>query len=461
MAAVDTIRLVAECRLFVQPIQKGAYKLGALAKQVTKQRRAHSAAESGGRVVRGGDRDLADAAAQALLGAQQKTDIRKRLTHPVHGFPARMHPATARKLVATVLEDRARSAEPPTVLDPFCGSGTVLVEGLRAGARAIGVDINPVAVSIATAKTWTAVGTRRAELRRSGRRIAGMALEEGKAARRAGYQTPAERAPRGVDAKLRNRRLSEWFAPHVRRELEHMSGAIERIGGSDRELGVALEVVLSSVLYKVSRRASDTDPSRVERRVGRGAAARQFERRVEELCVGLTALARTAPEPGQVLCGDARQLARLGLKAGIADAVVSSPPYAGTYDYVDQHRLRLDFLGLDAEGFREAEIGSRRGFRGNAAERRHARRRWDRDLAATFAEMARVLVPKGRAAVVMGDSVAGTRPVFAEEVVRVASAEHFVLVAWAGQARPKLGSAELKAFSTRGKREYVFLLAKK
>jgi hypothetical protein len=263
-----------------------------------------------------------------------------------------------------------------------------------------------------------------------------------------------------VDAATRNRRLTNWFAPHVRRELEYLAASIERLRHRDRELGSILEVVLSSVLYKVSRRASDTDPTRVDRRVARGAAARLFEGRAEDLCAGLAALARTAPAPGRAHGGDARDLSALGLADGSFDAVVTSPPYAGTYDYFDQHRLRLDFLGFEATAFRMTEIGSRRGFRGNASERRHARRQWERDLGAAFAEMARVLAPGGRAAVVLGDSVAGSRAAFADEAVRGAAEGCLEVTAWAAQERPKLGSAERRAFGKRPKREYLFLLRK-
>ena len=37
-------------------------------------------------------------------------------------------------------------------VDPFVGSGTSLVEGLLAGRRAVGIDLNPLAVAVAEAK---------------------------------------------------------------------------------------------------------------------------------------------------------------------------------------------------------------------------------------------------------------------------------------------------------------------
>ena len=41
------------------------------------------------------------------------------------------------------------------LLDPFCGSGTIVAEAQEAGIRAIGVDNNPIAITISKAKTMS------------------------------------------------------------------------------------------------------------------------------------------------------------------------------------------------------------------------------------------------------------------------------------------------------------------
>ncbi len=38
------------------------------------------------------------------------------------------------------------------LLDPFCGSGTILYEGMSAGMDVVGFDMNPLAVTVAKAK---------------------------------------------------------------------------------------------------------------------------------------------------------------------------------------------------------------------------------------------------------------------------------------------------------------------
>ncbi len=68
-------------------------------------------------------------------------------THCFHTYPAMMIPQVARRLINML----GRCGM--TLLDPFCGSGTTLVEARMARLNAWGVDINPLALLIARAKT--------------------------------------------------------------------------------------------------------------------------------------------------------------------------------------------------------------------------------------------------------------------------------------------------------------------
>jgi len=76
------------------------------------------------------------------------------LTHGLHPYPARMVPQIAERLIRRYLIEKF---SPPhnryAVMDPFCGSGTVLVEARRLGVSSVGVDINPLAVLLARVKS--------------------------------------------------------------------------------------------------------------------------------------------------------------------------------------------------------------------------------------------------------------------------------------------------------------------
>jgi SAM-dependent methyltransferase len=417
-----------------------------------RSRRSLSTVRSDAPVETGGEPTAARALDDALRAPAAEPDATASLTHPVHTYPARMHPATAERLLELVAEPGR------TVLDPFCGAGTVLVEACRQGIAAIGVDINPLAVAIAQAKTWLPPAGRRRALVEAARQIAGAAWAEGKAARRSGHTGRGHRGPQGAAGRARDKKIGPWFAPHVRRELEFLASEIDRVRARDDELAGHLTVLLSAILYKVSRRASDTDPRRVDRNVGRGAAGRLFRQRAEMLVAGLDELAAGNPPMPEVRLGDARHLGEVGIGRSSIDAVVTSPPYAGTYDYADQHQLRLDFLGISDRRFRSREIGSRRGFRREAGGRAGALRRWNKDLGAVLGEIGRALRHGGRAAVVLGDSLAGGAAIRADEVLTTCLPDKLAVVAWASQPRPELGGAERRAFAGRPKREHIFLL---
>jgi SAM-dependent methyltransferase len=405
-----------------------------------------------GRISAGGVPASADALVAALRAPHVDHDVAESLTHPFHGYPARLHPATARVLVE-LLAPHARAAP---LVDPFCGSGTVLVEARAAGVPGVGVDLNPLAVLIARAKTWTATAARRKQLHRVGHEITGLVLAAGKAARRSGAEAMAFRKPAGFDPNARNRRLARWFAPHVRRELELIAAHLDELREGDAELAGVLTACLSAILYKVSSRASDTDPTWVARNVPRGAAARHFAQRVELLTAGLHDLARVPGAPPRVVEHDARRLGEI-VPDGSAAGVITSPPYAGTYDYAEHQRLRFDFLALRHRDLDAGEIGSRRSFEADPG----AGAAWRSALGDALDAIARALAPGGAAALVIGDSVARGRPIYALDDVRASLTDELVLEAWASQHRPMLGGRELRAFGDRAKAEHIALLRRR
>jgi DNA modification methylase len=71
----------------------------------------------------------------------------KNHTHCFHSYPAMMIPQVASRL----LDKYGQKAR--LVLDPFCGTGTSLVEANLRGISAVGVDLNPLACLIAQTKT--------------------------------------------------------------------------------------------------------------------------------------------------------------------------------------------------------------------------------------------------------------------------------------------------------------------
>ena len=120
-----------------------------------KRRRALSMAESRGRMMERGDRTWSTYAASALRAASMDSEHAYAYTHGFHTYPAKAHPATIAYLLRRVPEAAAIKSK-PLVLDPFCGSGTVLVEARALALPARGFDLNPLAVALASVKTTAA-----------------------------------------------------------------------------------------------------------------------------------------------------------------------------------------------------------------------------------------------------------------------------------------------------------------
>lgn len=80
----------------------------------------------------------------------------KYYTHGIHTYPAMMIPQVARRLIA----ENGESTE--IGLDPFCGSGSVLLEFKLTGIDCYGTDINPLAALISRVKN-TPVNSQRLE----------------------------------------------------------------------------------------------------------------------------------------------------------------------------------------------------------------------------------------------------------------------------------------------------------
>lgn len=79
-----------------------------------------------------------------------KNQDTKELTHSIHNYPAIMVYPISRNIIKIV----KKYQKIENILDPFMGSGTVLLEALLAGAKNVyGNDLNPLAYKISKAKT--------------------------------------------------------------------------------------------------------------------------------------------------------------------------------------------------------------------------------------------------------------------------------------------------------------------
>jgi len=326
----------------------------------------------------------------------------------VHPFPARMAP----ELAVEALEGLPAGTR---ILDPLCGSGTVLRRAAEQGLPSLGTDIDPLAVKMA--RVWSTVLEAHAVLHDAEQvlRRARCALK-----RNDDVSLPWQ------DAET-VRYIRYWFGDSQRRQLHYLAAELAKFCGRTK---TALEVALSRTIITKDRGASlarDVSHSRPHR-VSLDSdfdVFSAFSRSVLQLTKRLRPdLIRKS---ANVELGDFRELG--GIADQSVDCVITSPPYLNAIDYMRGHRLALVWLGYSVKettAIRASAVGAERAVPEGVADpcryvtaglpglqKRHLGwiRRYQQDAGAGIAQCSRVLPSKGGLIViVVGNStIRGTR----------------------------------------------------
>jgi hypothetical protein len=254
------------------------------------------------------------------------------------------------------------------VLDPFCGSGTTLLEAAHGGWNAVGTDLNPLAVEIANAKI--------AALRVPISKLNACAQESRNALpQNLDCKSPfSPKLIRDIGGSSWQDRLPsitylrEWFAESVLVQLALLLRGIDALPNAIR---LIFRVILSDIVREVS--LQDPGDLRIRRRKNPPQNFPVITLFFGALSRKLDLIAKAREHLGsfgtkqKALVQDARyfgrQIKRLLPQGGGFDAVITSPPYATALPYIDTQRLSLVILGLiSAEEIRKMErslIGNR------------------------------------------------------------------------------------------------------
>jgi SAM-dependent methyltransferase len=235
-----------------------------------------------------------------------------------------------------------------TVLDPMCGSGTVVRVAVSEGRTAIGADLDPLAVFI------TRTISRQGWL--TG--LEDQALEVVKRAQRLGDALPSWIARDSATKEF----VSYWFAQPQVVQLSKLARVLKGEPLKSDPLRVALSrtIITKEGGASLARDTSHSRPHRVR-------ASNDFDvfagfigaaRRIEAL---------THPElntaKARVRRSDARSLSFL--EDASVDLVVTSPPYLNAIDYLRGHRMSLVWLGWTVSELRKIRgesVGAERGL---------------------------------------------------------------------------------------------------
>ena len=267
-----------------------------------------------------------------------------RLTHFLHSYPGKLLP----HIPHFFLNSEIASDRTGLVLDPFCGSGTVLVESVVAGRGCVGIDANPLACLIASVKTTPIAGS---VLEAATRRILRNALKPGPI----------------VDPQVVN--LKYWFHPHVVRSLGRLLHVIH--GEGDENVRRFLLVCFSSVVRRVSLadprlsvpvRLRSDQYEKTHRLFGKTKDRLEQLKTIDAVDVFREVATQNAirvnslhslniQANARVVQGDAKRIPLSGRCIPISESVgiaITSPPYAGSQKYIRSSSLSLGWLGLCA-----------------------------------------------------------------------------------------------------------------
>ena len=265
--------------------------------------------------------------ATAAAGVYAKRKDPKYVTHGLHPFKGKFYPQIAKSLL-----NISGAALGQRVLDPFCGSGTTLLEGMLNGFDTYGCDLNPLAAKIARAKTTILTIPRDVADR------AMRALSKRVARRTESVPTCLEQFRQDTHEEL-----SRWFAEPVLYKLNWVLEQIRLIG--HETLVEFFEVILSSIIRDVSQQEpADLRIRRRKEPLDDAPVLELFGDRVREAHDRLRkywGIAGRQPGrliPATIRTGDSRTaeaMEALRVESDSVECIVTSPPYATALPYID------------------------------------------------------------------------------------------------------------------------------
>lgn len=300
------------------------------------------------------------------------------LTHNIHRYSGKFIPQVARNAIDWL----TRPGD--MVLDPYCGSGTTLLECALMRRRSIGADLNPLATLIAEVKTTPIdpgplqmFTDQLTNLLIAGRRETGGQVSLFDADLHRQRDMILRRV--AADARRHDPWFVKWFTGNILEELLTIYHAIQLCNVP--ELRRLATVAFSDILRRSSNAHKGYPNVMYDKNHGcPPPAIPRFLRRLKEVSDMVRQLWNRWDKRHQptVITADAQSL---DIQDEAADAIITHPPYIGSVPYAEYGMLSLRWLGFDERQIDALLTGGRRqskdvlsrfetGFRGMLREAR-------------------------------------------------------------------------------------------
>ncbi|MCD8015675.1 MAG: RNA methyltransferase [Lachnospiraceae bacterium] len=288
----------------------------------------------------------------------------------IHPYPARFIPEIPKALIKTL-------GCPPDqkIFDPFCGSGTTLVEAARMGYSSIGVDLNPIACLISRVK------------------LNPLSVDF---LSRANEVVEKAKKRYNDDILIPNiPNLDHWFKKDIQKAITAICNEID----SDDSCNDALKMALSSIIVRVSNQESDTRYAAVDNNYVASDVFLSFY----NACINISNAKANENFQADTMIIESDILkvrpSQLGNNIGL---VITSPPYPNAYEYWLYHKYRMWWLGYDPINVRTNEIGARPHY-----QKKNGQTELDfqNQMSAVFSLISNCLVQGGHVCFVIGRSI--------------------------------------------------------
>jgi site-specific DNA-methyltransferase (cytosine-N4-specific) len=297
-------------------------------------------------------------------------------THGFHPYPAKYTP----QLVNKYLSSYCRQGN--TILDPFCGSGTTVVEGAINGINSVGIDLNPIAYIVSKAKSnryeendICLIDNIISQIRKINNVPTNIKIPD-----------------------FPNR--SHWFQDNVCLELADLKIKINFV--ENQNVKDLLLCAFSKIIVRVSNQDSEVRYTAKNKNIPNGTVYGLF---VETLLNYIDVLKSNEFQilaKTEIFNGDTTiELKRFS--DNHFDFVITSPPYINTFDYYLYHKLRMFWLDYDHRPIRQKEIGNH--HRIDTKDFDTAKKEYVDSMSNIMNELSRVSKPKSNFVMVIGDGI--------------------------------------------------------